>query len=110
MIAEAYSQVPQAVCRPETSQAADGILADAAKHLRDRAATYDKEGGRERSIPKVTAAFAALTGIEMTQEQGWLFMVLLKLARTQQGDYKSDNYEDLVAYSALMGEEAARGN
>lgn len=107
MISEAYNTARPPAVGPAT---ADTILANAAQHLRDRAASYDKEEGRERSIPKVTAAFSALTGIQMTEEQGWLFMILLKLARSQQGDYKPDNYEDLAAYSALMGEEAARGN
>lgn len=33
-------------------------------------------------------------------------MALLKMVRSQQGNYKADNYEDLAAYSALMGEAA----
>ena len=53
-------------------------------------------------------AFAAITGVLMTEEQGWLFMALLKAVRSQQGAYRSDSYEDGAAYFALAGEAAAR--
>jgi hypothetical protein len=85
---------------------ASDILTAAAKHQQDRAATYDKDG--ERSIPSTVDAFNAVTGHCLTHEQGWLFMCLLKLVRSQQGDYKDDNYEDLAAYSAILGEPAAK--
>ena len=35
-------------------------------------------------------------------------MEILKQVRSQQGDYRADSYEDLVAYAALRGECAAR--
>lgn len=83
-------------------------LKAAAGHMEDRAKTYDAPGG-ERSIGKAVAAFYAITGDAMmnSSERGWMFMLLLKLARSQQGAYRSDNYEDAVAYAALMGESAA---
>lgn len=86
------------------------ILSSGATHLKDRAAVYDNAEG-ERSIPNVVAAFIAITGDAKmdTAEKGWMFMVLLKLVRTQQGDFKLDNYEDAAAYCALMGEEASNG-
>lgn len=86
------------------------IMESALGHLRDRAATYDKaEQGGERSIGAAVAAFQAVTGdgAMNTAERGWLFMVLLKTVRTQQGEYRADNYEDATAYAALMGEAAA---
>ena len=88
-----------------TAKAPD-ILAAALGHMQDRAATYDKPEG-ERSMPATVAAFNALTGHNLTAEQGWLFMTVLKLCRTQQGGHRSDNYEDGAAYFALMGEQAA---
>lgn len=88
----------------QTSKAAE-ILQQAAEHMIDRASTYDNESG-ERSIPATVEAFNAITDHELTAEQGWLFMVILKLVRSQQGDYKADNYEDSSAYAALMGEQA----
>lgn len=88
-----------------TTKAAD-VLTAALGHMQDRAATYDKPEG-ERSMPATVAAFNALTGHTLTAEQGWLFMTVLKLCRTQQGGYRADNYEDGSAYVALMGEQAA---
>lgn len=85
---------------------AKDILEMAGKHMQDRAATYDKPTG-ERSIPATIDAFNAITGHNITHEQGWLLMVLLKAVRTQQGEYKADNYEDMAAYAALQGEQAA---
>ena len=81
------------------------ILDKAAGHMRDRATTYDRPGG-ERSMPNAVAAFNAITGHSITAEQGWLFMALLKAVRTQQGDFRADNYEDGAAYFALAGEQA----
>jgi hypothetical protein len=58
-------------------------------------------------MDKTVKAFNAITGHELTVEQGWLFMALLKAVRTQQGDFRLDNYEDGAAYFALMGEQAS---
>lgn len=53
-------------------------------------------------------AFQAVTGVSMTEEQGWLFMALIKAVRSQQGAYRADSYEDGAAYFALAGEAAVR--
>lgn len=84
---------------------APGILQAAVGHMQDRAATYDAPQG-ERSMGKTVAMFNSLYGVELTEEQGWAFMCLLKLVRTSQGAHRADNYEDLAAYAALMGESA----
>ena len=81
------------------------ILEAGLKHMTDRASTYDKPEG-ERSMSATCGAFQAVTGIALTEEQGWLFMALLKAVRSQQGAYKTDNYEDGAAYFGLMGEAA----
>lgn len=83
------------------------LLEKAAGHLKDRVATYDKPEG-ERSIGAAVEAFKAITGdgIMNTGERGWLFMAILKMVRSQQGNYRADNYEDGAAYFALMGESA----
>ena len=81
---------------------------EAAKgHLVARAITYDKPTG-ERSMGRTVNAFAALTDIQLTEEQGWLFLEVLKQVRSLQGKFKADNYEDLAGYAALRGETAAR--
>lgn len=83
------------------------ILNQAAGHLSDRATTYDKPAG-ERSMAATVSAFRTITGVSMTEEQGWLFMAVLKAVRSQQGALKTDNYEDGAAYFALAGEAAEK--
>ena len=74
-------------------------------HMDDRASAYDAPEG-ERSMGKCVRAFEELTGVEMTEAQGWLFMCCLKMARSQQGKFRADNFEDLAAYAGLAGEAA----
>ena len=81
------------------------ILEAAAGHMKNRAATYDSEEG-ERSMGKTVDMFNTLYSKDLTEEQGWAFMAILKLVRSSQGDYRADNYEDHTAYAALMGEAA----
>ena len=86
---------------------AGSILAIAAQHMKDRAATYDQPQG-ERSMGKTVAMFNILTEHGLTEEQGWLFMACLKMVRAQAGRYRADSYEDGAAYFALAGESAAQ--
>lgn len=86
---------------------AANVLRAALSHMEQRAATYDKPDG-ERSMGATVEAFRAVTGVCMTEEQGWLFMALLKSVRSQQGAYRADSYEDGAAYFALAGEAACR--
>lgn len=81
------------------------ILEAGLGHMKDRSATYDKPAG-ERSMGATVDAFRAITGHDLTEEQGWLFMGLLKMVRSQQGGFRADNYEDLAAYAGLQGEAA----
>ena len=86
---------------------AQHFLEAAKGHLGARAVTYDKPTG-ERSMERTIKVFAALTDIQLTEEQGWIFMEALKQVRSLQGKFKADNYEDLAGYAALRGEAAAR--
>jgi hypothetical protein len=81
------------------------ILEAGLGHMKDRSATYDKPAG-ERSMGATVDAFRSITGHDLTEEQGWLFMGLLKMVRSQQGGFRADNYEDLAAYAGLQGEAA----
>ncbi|WAE51190.1 DUF6378 domain-containing protein [Stutzerimonas frequens] len=81
------------------------ILEAGLGHMKDRSATYDKPAG-ERSMGATVDAFRAITGHDLAEEQGWLFMGLLKMVRSQQGGFRADNYEDLAAYAGLQGEAA----
>ena len=93
--------------KEEPTMTASDFLGAALSHLEDRASTYDNPTG-ERSMGRTVEAFNAITGHKLTEEQGYLFMCLLKQVRSQQGKYKSDSYEDGAAYFALMGESAAK--
>ncbi len=90
----------------EAKPSAASILEAGLGHMKDRAATYDAEGG-ERSMSKTVECFNALTGRDLTETEGWLMMVCLKLARANQGGFRMDSFEDGAAYIALMGESAA---
>ena len=90
-----------------TLPTANHFLEAALNHLGNRASTYDNPQG-ERSMGRTVKVFAALTDIQLTEEQGWLFMEALKQVRSLQGKFKADNYEDLAGYAALRGEAAAR--
>lgn len=92
----------------EAKPKAPQILQDAIDTMIERGKSYDKDGDAERSMDKVVAMFEALTDIKMTAAQGYKFMALLKLARSEQGVDKLDNYIDGAAYMALAG-EAAKG-
>lgn len=60
-------------------------------------------------MARAVAAFNGLTGHELTEEQGWAFMAVLKLARAQNGRaVNRDDYVDGAAYIALAGECAGK--
>jgi len=84
---------------------ANEFLKKAEQCLVNRGVNYDAKGG-ERSISKVVNCFNEITGKDITNEEGWMFMVLLKIVRSQQGEPKEDNFIDGAAYFSLMGEEA----
>ena len=58
----------------------------------------------ERSMLRTVEAFNALTGASLTEREGWLFMVILKAARSCQGRHNLDDYVDGAAYFMLAGE------
>lgn len=106
---ELYEQGTQ----PETTTMSEpqcitaaGILGQAISEMEDRAKTYDRAEG-ERSMGRTVGAFNAITGGNMTEVQGWLFMAVLKSVRSQQGGYRADSFIDGAAYFALAGECAS---
>lgn len=79
-----------------------GMLEEAADCIGNRASERDTEA--ERSMAATIRAFNGMYGTELTEEQGWQFMVLLKMARAKGGEYRRDDYVDGAAYFALAGE------
>ncbi len=86
------------------------LLHAAARHMADRAATYDQPEG-ERSMARTVVAFNAITGQHLSESEGWLLLQLLKDARQwQRPEYHADSAEDCIAYAALKAESLARGD
>lgn len=81
------------------------LLAAAANTIDNRATERDLE--QERSMAGTVQAFNAIYGTNLSEAQGWAFMVLLKLKRQTVGPFKVDDYVDGSAYFALLGESRA---
>ena len=81
----------------------------AAAHMHDRASTYDEPEG-ERSMGKIVTAFNAITGRDLTESEGWMFMQQVKLVRLfTRSEYHADSAEDNIAYAALLAEAKGDG-
>ena len=83
---------------------AHAFLQSAGDAMKARAALRDQPTG-ERSMEKTVAIFNAWTGNSISVEDGWRFMIALKQAREIQGHFNDDDYTDLAAYTALLGEQ-----
>lgn len=81
------------------------ILNQAAQAIENRAKERDVRS--ERSMRRAVNTFNALCDTDLTEEQGWKFMVVLKLARSAVV-YNEDDYIDLAGYAALAGECAGQ--
>jgi hypothetical protein len=86
----------------QESTTAPEILAEAAQIMAGRGQGYDKN--QERSMAKIVAVFNALTGLDLTEAEGWTFMVILKMVRANQTPGHRDSLLDGVAYMALLAE------
>lgn len=92
---------------------AESILQNALDTLKDRATQRDTPNG-ERSMLKAINLFNSIRLTlghplsNMSEQDGWLFMMCLKLARASGGDFREDDYIDLAGYAALLGETAQK--
>ncbi len=77
------------------------------KHMDARGVTHDAPNG-ERSMLKTVSAFNIICDQDLSEEEGWMFMGLLKKVRSVQGRFNKDNYEDGASYEGLRGECASR--
>jgi|SRR3990172_9466665 len=85
-------------CRSESHERlnAPDILIAAADVIQDR------EG--ERCMPTAVATYNTLTGHKLTERDGWIFITILKFARTQGGSHCLDDYIYAAACTAQAGE------
>lgn len=94
---------PQAVTTRVTKSAAQ-IVQKAADEIAQRGQLRDKSDG-ERSMKRTVDAFNGLLGRPaLTEQEGWLFMCVLKMARATAGKHHLDDYTDLAGYAGLAGE------
>ena len=86
----------------QVTKDASELCLKASELLAERGKQYDGSG-KERSMASTVAAFNAVYGTNLTEQQGWHFMILLKMARQRAGGH-IDSAEDLIAYAALAAE------
>lgn len=87
---------------PAITNEAVNLLREAASIIGSRAVERDVE--QERSMADIVRTFNAYTGHTISETEGWAFMLILKMVRSQRGKYKEDDFIDMAAYAALMGE------
>ena len=103
---ESFELQPSPCMDQGGSMSAIDFLNEAASAIGDRASQRDT--GSERSMARTVATFSALTGHQLSERDGWIFMVILKLSRAQGGQREiMDDYVDGAAYIALAGESVA---
>jgi len=96
--------------RRDSRSGSEALLRAAQGKIGDRIAEYDQPHG-ERSAGPTVLAFNAITGRNLTESEGWLFLQLLKDVRqwSNPNEYHPDSAIDSVAYAALKGEALAVG-
>ena len=67
----------------------------------------ERDVAQERSMKGTVDAFNSIYGTNLSEAQGWAFMVLLKLKRSSVGPFRPDDYIDGVSYFGLYGEARA---
>jgi hypothetical protein len=87
--------------KADSAQAAE-MLTRSADLLVERGKRYDKADGTS-SMDRAVAALNTITGHNLTEDEGWMLMLLLKLSRaTAKAGYHADSYEDAAAFVGLM--------
>lgn len=86
---------------------APALLIEAADTIGNRAAERALPGV-ERAMARTVHMFNLWRGQNhdgvITEQEGWMFMVFLKLARAAEGKHRRDDYIDGAAYLALACE------
>jgi squalene cyclase len=81
------------------------FLLKAQRTIQQRGEDYDTQDG-ERSVAATVTAFNAITGQNIDEAEGWLFLQILKDVRQWSNPerYHADSAMDCVAYAALKAE------
>lgn len=90
-----------------TQTTASEIILQALSVIEER--SKDRDRGPERSMDRAVGIFNAATGLGMSESDGWLFMICLKMARHKNGQgYHPDHFVDIAGYSGLLAESVER--
>lgn len=65
-------------------------------------------GSPEDNFHSIAVMWSAYLGIRVSSEDVAAMMILLKVARISSGQYKDDNWIDVIGYAACGGEIAGR--
>ena len=86
------------------------ILKESIKILAERGKKYDKTGNNsERNMQRIVDMFNAATGHNLSEAQGNIFMVCLKVVRAETSTcHDNDHYVDGVNYFAMAGEASSK--
>lgn len=83
---------------------AQDALGKAAFILDQRGREYDCEEG-ERSMIKIVMAFNTIAGRDLSESEGYLFMLVLKQVRMfGVNKFHEDSAIDAIAYASLLAE------
>lgn len=87
---------------------ATSLMAAGIVKINQRAITHDKGDG-ERSMAATVEAFNALTGCDLNESEGWVFLMVSKMAiGCQGGPFNPKTYSDLASFAGLTGECEAK--
>lgn len=64
----------------------------------------DRDKGNERTMKTIVRIFNDITGHDLTEREGDIFMVCLKLVRMQRNPNDKDHYVDVVGYLGMAYE------
>lgn len=87
---------------PAAASASD-FLQEARDSISEHGKQYDPSSS-DRSMSKTVAAFNVITGQNLTEAEGWLFMSVLKTVSQFQNNPHLDSSQDGVVYAALLAE------
>lgn len=92
--------------KPELKFRAEDVLKEALVVIEQR----EHQHGTKRAVfDQTRRLWSAYLGIPVTAEQVAQMMVLLKIARSQNGAFNPDDHVDAVGYAALAGEMRGAG-
>lgn len=102
-LSEGLLAMRERAATPQGPPTAADILGTGVQILSERGKQRDTPQG-ERTMRRAVMAFNHLFGKDLTVEEGWKFMAVLKLARTKDSAVE-DDFVDGANYFALAGEE-----